>query len=67
MMDNELHNLETNVDSLLKSHGQLKVENNALRQKLAKLVQERTDLIEKNKKAATKVKRIISQLRNEIP
>jgi uncharacterized protein (TIGR02449 family) len=64
--DVEFSLLENKLESLLKLHYSLKLENQLLRQKLSKLTQERAELIEKNKKAAVKVKRIMLQLRDEI-
>jgi uncharacterized protein (TIGR02449 family) len=62
----ELINLELRLESLLKSHDQLRHENTALRQKLVKLTQERAELLATNNKTAVKIKRIISQLRSEM-
>jgi uncharacterized protein (TIGR02449 family) len=64
--DVEFSLLENKLESLLKLHYSLNLENQLLRQKLSKLTQERAELIEKNKKAAVKVKRIMLQLRDEI-
>lgn len=66
MNDTELTKLETQIEALMKAHQLLKAENSSLRQKLVKITQERADLLERNQKASTKVKRIISQLRNDI-
>jgi cell division protein ZapB len=66
-MTDLLNNLESQIESLLLVREQLKAENHSLRQKLSKLLQERATLAEKNQQAANKVKRVISQLRNEIP
>ncbi len=66
-MDNyDLINLELQIESLIKSREQLQTENSSLRQKLIKLTQERAELLDKNKRATSKIKRIISQLRNEL-
>lgn len=66
-MDNsDLINLALQIETLIKSREELRCENISLRQKLTKLTQERAKLLEKNKLAATKIKRIISQLRNEM-
>lgn len=53
------------VESLIQSREQLKNENQSLRQKLIKLTHERALLLDKNKCAATKIKRIIAHLRDE--
>jgi uncharacterized protein (TIGR02449 family) len=66
-MDNfDLINLELQIESLLQAHEKLRTENLSLRQKLVKLTQERAELADTNSKAAVKIKRIISQLRNEM-
>ena len=62
----ELSELEYQVDHLLRSLERLKSENNALRQKLAIQVRERSLLIEKNIQAAQKIKKVITQLREEM-
>jgi uncharacterized protein (TIGR02449 family) len=66
MNDSDLIHLELQIETLLDSREQLRIENSSLRQKLLKLTQERAELLDKNKRAATKIKRIISQLRNGI-
>ncbi|AZV74570.1 TIGR02449 family protein [Coxiella burnetii] len=63
----ELSELEYQVDHLLRSLERLKSENNALRQKLATQVGERSLLVEKNLQAAQKIKKVITQLREEMP
>ncbi|AAO89635.1 TIGR02449 family protein [Coxiella burnetii] len=63
----ELSELEYQVDHLLRSLERLKSENNALRQKLATQVRERSLLVEKNLQAAQKIKKVITQLREEMP
>ncbi len=62
----ELNNLEFQVDALLTNLENLQRENHTLRGQLASTNRERTRLKEKNQKAATKIKRIISQLKDEI-
>ncbi|MBT8506526.1 TIGR02449 family protein [Coxiella-like endosymbiont of Rhipicephalus sanguineus] len=63
----ELSELEYQVNHLLRSLERLKTENNMLRQKLANNVRERSLLVEKNLHAAQKIKKIIAQLREEMP
>lgn len=63
----ELSELEYQVDHLLRSLERLKTENNMLRQKLANNARERSLLVEKNLYAAQKIKKIIAQLREEMP
>lgn len=66
-MDNyDFQNFELQIELLIQSREQLKLENLSLRQKLVKLTQERAELLDKNKRAAVKIKRIISELRNEM-
>ena len=62
----ELSELEHRVDHLFRSLEHLKVENNALRKKVANQARERSLLIEKNSQAAQKIKKLIAQLREEI-
>lgn len=62
----DLVNLELQIETLLQTHEKLRTENGSLRQKLSKLTQERAELVDKNNKAATKIKRIISLLRSEM-
>jgi uncharacterized protein (TIGR02449 family) len=66
MNDTDLANLDLRIDSLLRDRRNLKVENQSLRQKLFKLTQERAQLHDKNLTAASKIKRVISQLRSDI-
>lgn len=63
----ELSELEYQVNHLLRSLERLKTENNILRQKLANNARERSLLVEKNLHAAQKIKKIIAQLREEMP
>lgn len=66
-MDNlDLINLELQIETLLQTYEKLRSENGYLRQKLIKLTQERADLLDRNKQATVKIKRIISQLRSEM-
>lgn len=62
----ELSELEHRVDHLLRSFERLKVENNALRQKVVNQARERSLLVEKNSQAAQTIKKLIAQLREEI-
>ncbi len=62
----DLISLELVIETLLQSHEKLKIENGSLRHKLVKITQERAELLDKNKKAATRIKRIMSQLRSEM-
>lgn len=62
----DLINLELQIETLLQLHEKLKSENHSLRQKLVRINQERAELLDKNKKATSKIKRIMSQLRSEL-
>lgn len=62
----ELSNLELQIDSLLDNLNRLKSDNQALRNQLAMSMQERSQLQEKNEEAAMKIRRIISQLKEEL-
>ncbi|WP_423063092.1 TIGR02449 family protein [Candidiatus Paracoxiella cheracis] len=62
----ELSGLEYQVDHLLRSLERLKAENISLRQKLSSSIRERSELLEKNRKAADKIKKIISQLKEQM-
>lgn len=62
----DFNHLELQIEMLIQSREKLLHENLSLRQKLIKLTQERAELIDKNKRAASKLKRMIVQLRNEI-
>lgn len=63
----DLNRLSTQIETLLKSRDQLRVENLSLHQKLVKLTNERAILLDKKHKTAEKLKRIINQLRNQMP
>ncbi len=62
----ELNNLEFQVDTLITNIESLQRENHALRSQLASSNRDRTRLKDKNQKAILKIKRIISQLKDEI-
>lgn len=62
----ELSGLEYQVDHLLRSVERLKAENHSLRQKLSRTTRERSELLEKNRKAALKTKKIITQLKEQM-
>lgn len=66
MNDTELVNLDVQIDALLRDRRNLKIENQSLRLKLFRLTQERARLFDKNQIAASKIKRVISQLRSDI-
>ena len=58
--------LEAKVDALIKRMNSLKQENEQLRQKLSQSVAMRVNLQEKNQELAKQVKRIISQIKEEM-
>lgn len=62
----ELSGLERQVDRLLHQLEHLKTENITLRQKLSDSIHKRTLLLEKNRKAVSRVKHIITQLKGEL-
>ena len=66
MNDVDLADLDQRIDALLRDRRHLKGENQSLRQKLFKLTQERAQLQDKNLIAASKIKRVLSQLRSDI-
>jgi uncharacterized protein (TIGR02449 family) len=66
MIKSELDQLESHVDSFVKSFQQLTIENNSLRKKMTHLNQERTGFLDKKKKIAEALKATISQLQDEI-
>lgn len=62
----ELSGLEYQVDYLLRSLERLQMENATLRQKLAAYAREQTYLTQKNQQLASRVKKIIAQLKEEL-
>lgn len=66
MNDVDLANLDVQIDALLRDRRNLRMENQSLRLKLFRLTQERAQLHDKNLIAASKIKRVISQLRSDL-
>lgn len=66
MNDLDLTDLDLRIESLLRDRRHLKGENQSLRLKLFKLTQERAQLQDKNLVAASKIKRVLSQLRSDL-
>ncbi len=62
----EISGLEYQVDHLLRMLDRLRAENETLRQKLAQHARERSQLIEKKHHVASKIKKIITQLKGEL-
>ena len=59
----DLTALEVRVDELIRTIGQLKSENSALRHQQENLVNERAQLIEKTEQARVRIESMISRLR----
>ena len=66
METTQLNDLELQVDYLLTLVQRMQSENKALRQRLAEAVHDRSELQEQHLKAATQIKFIINQLKEEI-
>jgi uncharacterized protein (TIGR02449 family) len=66
MIESELNSLELQVDDFVKSFQQLTIENKSLRKEVAHLNQERAALLNKKKKIAEALKKIIIQLRDRL-
>jgi hypothetical protein len=66
-LENELSELETLIASLLSKHQELGDENEMLRQKLAKLLQEKAVWQNKKEKTTAKIKQIINNMKRELP
>ena len=66
MNTTELTGLEVQIDSLIDSIKQLRHENQALRSKLSHSLRNRSRLQETKQQATAQIKRIISQLKEEL-
>ena len=62
--EDDLRSLEQRIDELIDTVGLLKNENTSLRQQKDKLVNERSQLIEKTETARSRVEAMISRLRS---
>lgn len=62
----QLNSLEFQIDTLLHHVEKLQAENQSLRHQLAQTHREKIRLRDKNQKAVIKVKRIVSQLKEEL-
>ena len=62
----EIDQLAVQVDQLMRTVESLQFENDALRQKIAVSIQERTRLIYKNQRASKQIRQIIKQMKEEI-
>lgn len=66
MKATELHDLEAEIDNLLRSVDQYKVENKSLRHQITMVNRERIRLMEQNQRAVKKIKQLIFQLKEEM-
>ena len=66
MKEFELDSLEQEIDKLLASHQQLKLENCSLQKKISTLNNENVSLLGKKKQAAESVKKLILHLQDEL-
>lgn len=62
----DLTNLNRQVEYLIHLKNQLEQENVSLKKKLTSLTQERAILVERHERARMKIKRTISNLRNDL-
>jgi len=65
MTELELTTLENTLESLLQAHTQLQKENIVMQKKIQQMNDKHSRLLQKNINAATQVKQIISQLKEE--
>ncbi len=66
MLDSELNELEQLIESLIKLLNQVKLENNALYKKIAKLQNENISLIDKNNHGVISLRKLIAKLQDEL-
>ena len=66
MQTTELHDLEAEIDNLLQSVDQYRTEIKSLRHQMTTINRERIRLKEQNQLAAKKIKRLITQLKEEV-
>jgi len=66
MTQSELNSLEQQIDTFVESFQQLTIEKNSLRKKVDHLNHERTILLDKKKKIADSLRKIIVQLQDEL-
>lgn len=59
--------LEDKIDRLVEASTRLKVENEMLREREASLARERSQLLEKNERARTKIENMIARLKALAP
>ncbi|MCL5261092.1 MAG: hypothetical protein M1561_05390 [Gammaproteobacteria bacterium] len=66
MSETEISNLELQIDNFVKSYQKLALENTALEKRLNALSKERLLLIDRKKKAADILRKLIIQLKDEL-
>ncbi|EKD45674.1 MAG: hypothetical protein ACD_69C00184G0003 [uncultured bacterium] len=66
-MELELNDLESRIDKLIELLQQVKLENHSLRKKIATTNNENITLLDKNKKIAESIRKLILQLKDEFP
>jgi len=66
MSESELNSLELQVNDFAKSFRQLTIENNSLRKEVTHLHHERTALLNKKKKIAESIRKIITELQDKL-
>lgn len=66
MVESHLNSLELQVDSFVESFHKLALENNSLRKEIVRLNQDRATLLDRKNKISEHLKKIISQLQDEL-
>lgn len=66
MIETELNNLESKIDTLIELLQKVKLENKSLRKKITLLSNENVMLLDKKKKTAGSLKILITQLHDEL-
>jgi uncharacterized protein (TIGR02449 family) len=66
MSEYELNSLELQVDDFVKSFRQLNIESNSLHREIAHLHHERIALLNKKKKIAGSIRKIITELQDKL-
>ncbi|MDR1057656.1 MAG: TIGR02449 family protein [Coxiellaceae bacterium] len=66
MSESLLNDLELQIDQLIVSLEQLRLENQSLRKKIVNISKENTVLLDKKTKAATAIKELITGLQDEL-
>jgi uncharacterized protein (TIGR02449 family) len=66
MTESEINTLESQIDTFVKSYQRLSLENSSMRKKMTTLSNEYSSLLDKKKKVAESLKKIIAQLKDEL-